>query len=108
GLGECAAGLCDSVRFGKDPADLCWLAGAGVRVREGPSAQLGILHHDATAESFDEHTDLHVLELSDIAVPAFRTHRPAKEEVASRLHKTVPVHHPLAVVGIDAFSSISL
>src|SRR5215813_9386277 len=108
GLGEVGDGFVEYVALAKVSADLCRLAGAGVRVGEGPSAQLGVLHHDATAESFDEHADLHVLELSDIAVPAFRTHRPAKEKVASRLHKTVPVHYPLAMVGIHAFSSISL
>src|SRR5262249_5418173 len=68
----------------------------------------GVLHHDTTAENLDQHADFHILELTDIEVPAFRTHRPAEEEVASRLHKTVPVHYPLAMVGIHAFSSIGL
>src|SRR5262245_2353963 len=108
GLGEVGDGFVEAIALAEVSACLCGLAGACVRMCERPSAQLGILHHDATAESFDEHTDLHVLELSDIAVPAVRTHCPAKEEVASRLHKAVPIHNPLAMVGIHTFSSISL
>src|SRR5262245_52778356 len=108
GLGEVGDGFVEYVALAKVSADLCRLAGAGVRMRERPSAQLGILHHDATGESLDQHANLHVLQLPDIAVPAFRAHRPAKEEVAGRLHETVSIHHSLAMVGIYAFSSISL
>ena len=76
--GEVGDGFVEPVALAEVSADLFGLAGASVCVCEGPSAQLGILHHDATAESFDEHTDLHVLELPDIEVPGFRTHRPGR------------------------------
>src|SRR5262245_12493578 len=108
GLGEVGDGFVEYVALAKVSAYLCGLAGACVRMRERPSAQFGILHHDTAGKSFDQHADLHVLQLPDITVPAFRTHRPAKGDVAGRLHETVPIHHPLAMVGIHAFSSISL
>src|SRR5262245_33945522 len=66
GDGEVGDGFVEPVALAKVSADLCWLTGSGVCVREGPSAQLGILHHEVPAERFADHTDLKFLNLSDL------------------------------------------
>ena len=66
------------------------------------------MHHRRAIEYLDEHLDLRVLELSDVKLSSFRADRPAQEQVAGRLHQPAAVDNSLAVVGIDALSSVGL
>jgi hypothetical protein len=48
--------------------------------------------------SFDQWRKLHVAQLADIEVPAFRPCGPAEEQVRGGLHQPLAHHHALAVV----------
>ena len=52
--------------------------------------------------------NLHVPELADVEMPAELALRPAQEDVARRLHESVPVHDPLPMIGVDALAGIRL
>ena len=53
------------------------LGATRISSRQRPSAQFGILCHDAAGEQLDQHFDLHVFKLAYIEVPARRLDSPA-------------------------------
>ena len=101
-------GFVEGVGRAEVPADLCGRTGAGVRARQCPGANLGVLGHHARTEQLDHGPDLHVPELADVEMPAELALRPAEEDVARRLHHSVPVHNPLAMIAVDALAGTRL
>ena len=79
-----------------------------MRLRQSPSAQVGVVHHDTRREQLHQHLNLHVVELANIELPAGWPDGPTQEKVTGRLHHPVPVHNPLAMIWVNAFTGIRL
>src|SRR4029453_2019609 len=101
-------GFVEGVAPAEIAADLCRCTGAGVRARQRPGTDLGVLAHHARTEQLDHGPDLHVPELADVEIPAGLALRPAEEDVARRLHQSVAVYNPLAMIAVDALAGVRL
>ena len=59
-------------------------------------------------EQFGLRPDLHVPELPNVEMSAGVASRPAKEDVARRLHEPVAAHDPLPVIRVRALAGVRL
>ena len=80
--------------------------GAGVRPRQGPGAQPGVVRHALRDHQLDRERELPVTQLPQVEVvvdPVDVGHPvPAQEDVAGGLHQELAGHHALPVVGVLA------
>ena len=100
--------IVEDVAITKIAADHCCLAGTRVRACQRMAAPFGKQAHLSRTECFDPRLDLGVSELAYIEMAAPVAFKPAKENVAGRLHEAVADHDPLPVVGVRTFPDIRL
>src|SRR5262249_12680149 len=100
--------LVKDIAFAEVTGDQSGFAGAGVGAGQGPAATFGKKDHFRRLERLDGELDFRVAELANVEFPPETPFRPAEKNVAGRLHEPVPLHHPLAVVGINALACIGL
>src|SRR5215813_8194036 len=76
------------------------IACLGVCAGQDPSASPCIDRQQLRIVCFNQRTDLYIAQLTQIEVPSFWSGRPAEEQVRSRLHQPLALHHSLPMVRI--------
>ena len=71
-------------------------------------AKLAVLPQHRHVPVFEDGRNLRVAKLAEIIVAANYSARPAKENVARRLHETLACHHPLAMVLVQGLPGVRL
>ena len=86
----------------------CRIARSRMRPRQRPGAKLAEFVQSREVPVFGNRRNFRIAKLTEIVIAANHSARPAKEDVARRLHETLARHHPLAVVSVHGLASVRL